>query len=509
MSIQTKIFKKSFSFLEENLQKDFYCENFNEELTKKFYENLKEQFTKNEIMEYRHEIRKAFKSFFSLSRQHISIIFKGLNTIVLKDLKKNIFGESSQQFHQMSQNLIKLRSFLKDFEVSPGVFMLSKKELLKVECNYENVGDDSLKKELYRESAKLAFELDEKDLVFFMNEKLTIKKYIENQSGQDRRAYGLPVDELEKLKNIVFENNIQAEIQNMIDSLLASKLNFLVISNDYFRKHSIPLIQESLYKVASIYLNEDTHLELRRAFVNYILRENFMKIFKEFAKKLLELHAKREKRAEEFLRFYDGKVEIIDGVQALKPDIIDANEQRWNAVSILPIAIGKLRYDAEFEKLNMLLNKTDEKKQELEFQYLEAKEEHSKLVEVKNDFDKKLRKILNESKVLQDENYALKLERNRNGNNSTLDEEIEVLVSKIRGLQREENGIRAQAKDVNTLLSSAEIKTKNLNTELRVISRRFQEDERKIKNLSKTYAPIIHKYELIIDAVAKALMSKY
>ncbi|MFA6756222.1 MAG: hypothetical protein WCR62_00610, partial [Sulfurospirillaceae bacterium] len=64
-------------------------------------------------------------------------------------------------------------------------------------------------------------------------------------------------------------------------------------------------------------------------------------------------------------------------------------------------------------------------------------------------------------------------------------------------------------KDVNTLLSSAEIKTKNLNTELRVISRRFQEDERKIKNLSKTYAPIIHKYELIIDAVAKALMSKY
>ena len=41
----------------------------------------------------------------------------------------------------------------------------------------------------------------------------------------------------------------------------------------------------------------------------------------------------------------------------------------------------------------MLLDKTDERKQEGKLQYLEAEEEHSKLVEDKNEVDKNLREL--------------------------------------------------------------------------------------------------------------------
>jgi Sec-independent protein translocase protein TatA len=509
MPATTQAFKETYAFLEQNIPDGFYCENFDETLTRALYKYLSYHFDKEALIQERPNIRKAIKSYFSLYNQHISVLFKGLDAIVIKDLKKNIYGENSEQFHIMSQYLASLIYKIDSFKVNDGVYMIPKDELIKAGCDFENISDEGLKKELYRESAKVAFELDGKDLVFFVNEKLTIKKFISSAQGAERRAYGLPTEELEKLKNIIFEKNVQEEIAQAIMLLSKTSVNFSSISNDYFRKNAITLTQDALYRVASIFLNEDAHVALKKAFVNYIFRENFIQIHQYFAQELIELHALRDKNAEQFLRFFDGKIEVIDGRQVQKPDIIDSKNQRWNAVSILPIAIGKIRSDKEILTLKETLQKASTKIAELTSKTGLLDKEFGGLKGQKEEIEEAIYEVIQESKELQERNYNLKKKRNKHPLSTSEQEEMNDLVIEIRKYSKEEDRLRKLGRDTNSALEIIKTKLKNLNTEIQIQERYINEQHKKIDNLTQTYAPINEKYELIINAVAKTLTIKY
>ena len=342
-----------------------------------------------------------------------------------------------------------------------------------------------------------------------MNDKLTIKKFTDASQGAERRAYGLPPEELEKLKNMVFEKNVQEEISQAIMLLAKTNLNFATISNEFFRKNAIPLTQEALYQVASIFLNEDSHVALKKAFVNYIFRDNFVQIYQYFAEELVTLHAYRDKNAEQFLRFFDGKIEVIDGKQVQKPDIIDSKNQRWNAVSILPVAIGKIRSDKEIKTIEDMLDKASSKIVQLNEKREAAEEETVALQTQKEEIDTAIYENLKESKELQDRNYNLKRKRSKGQADSRVQDEINELVLDIRKYAKEEERLRKLSRETNNALEISKTRLKNFDTEVQIQERYINEQHKKIANLSQTYAPINEKYELIIDAVAKTLMVKY
>jgi hypothetical protein len=509
MSADTRAFKETFAFLEQHIPEGYYCENWDNHLTKKLYKHLSYHFDQDALIQERAGIRKAIKSYFTLFNQHISILFKALDTIIIKDLKKNIYGEHSEQFHKMSQALISLFPTIDNFKTNEGVYMIPISSLISAGCDFENIKDEALKKELYRESAKVAFDLNEKDLVFFMNDKLTVKIFVNSAQGAERRAYGLPTEELEKLKNMIFEKNVQDEIFQAIAVLTKSDINFSVISNDFFRKNAIPLTQEALYQVASIFLSEDSHVALKKAFVNYIFRENFIQIHRYFAQQLIDLHAYRDKNAEQFLRFYDGKIEVIDGRQVQKPDIIDSKNQRWNAVSILPIAIGKIRSDKELLTLEETLNKASLKINELREKKEALEEETAEYQSLKEEIEAAIYEVLQESKKLQDQNYSLKKKRAKGSIDSKIQEDINFLVLEIRKYNKEEERLRKLGRETSNNLEIKKTQLKNLDREIQIQERHTNEQHRKIENLEQTYAPIREKYELVVDAVAKTLMAKY
>ncbi|MBE0495535.1 MAG: hypothetical protein IBX45_03905 [Campylobacterales bacterium] len=511
MPASTHVFKETFAFLEQHIDESFYCESFDGALTKALYTTLSYHFSDEEIFENRTQIRKAFKSYFLLLNQKISLFFRGSETIVLKDLKKHVFKEHSQQFHENSKLLTPLFAQLDRYRVKEGVYMIPRETLIAHGCDYENIEDEAIKKELYRETAKVAFYLEVRDLVFFMNEKLTIKKFASSQEGNpsERRAYGLPPEELEKLKTMVFEQSILNEIQSGIDLLLSTKLNFAVISNEYFRKNAIPFVQNILYQVASMYMGEDSHIALKNAFVNYIFREHFYSIHELFSQKLLGLHALREKNAENFLRFYDGNIEVIEGRQAQKPEIIDEKGQKWNAVSILPIVIQKMRCDKENETLQERVEKAQAKYDEANEKLLVLTQETEVVRQKKEELDEAIKRTITQSKELQDKNYELKRLRNQGQADEAMQKEIGELAIEIKQYSKEEEVLRTSIRETNNALEAARIKTKNLNTEIQSLERYINDHHRKLDNLLQMYAPIMEKYDLIIDAVAKTLMAKY
>ncbi|NLC27858.1 MAG: hypothetical protein GX780_03685, partial [Campylobacteraceae bacterium] len=205
----------------------------------------------------------------------------------------------------------------------------------------------------------------------------------------------------------------------------------------------------------------------------------------------------------------DGNIEIIGGIQVQKPDIYDSNNQRWSAATILPIAISKIRSDREIQTLEESLQRTAKKIEELKEKILIAKEEVTIFQTKKDESDAILKDILEESKILQDRNYSLKIRRNRSSGNPAIQKEINELVVEIRKYSREEDRLRSISKESGNNLEIAKIKVNNLSAEIQSHDRYMKDQYKKIDNLVQTYAPVIEKFNLIVDAVAKTLMTKY
>ncbi len=511
MSSTSEVFKHTFAFLEQNIDQNFYCEDFDKKLAAKYYDFMLEHHSEKDLSENRADIRRAFKSYFLLLNQKISLFFNGFHSIIIKDLKKQIYGEFSKQFHTMSQSLSELQTRLDEYKTGEDIYMIGKDDLKCHGCDFENIDDSGLKKELYRQAARNAFELHERDLVFFMNDKLTIKKFTEGSGKKplERRAGGLPPEELEKLKNIVFEKNIYDEISNAIDDLTRTRLDFTIINNEYFRKNVIPFVQDALYKVTSIYMDEDSDVALKKAFVNYIFREHFGNIHKMFAQRIMDLHTQRDKNVENFLRYYDGNVELLDGKQVQKPEIIDANDQKWNAVSILPIAIQKQKNDQEIEQLIKNTEKAERKVLDFKHRIETIEEENQRIEERKGDINEQIKTIITESKELQDENYELKKKQKKIKSDEKTQSRINELSVEIRKYRKEEDRLRILVRDLNNSIDLNKVKITNINIDVQAQEKLIKDNNIKKESLLELHKPVQEKYELILEAIAKTLMKKY
>jgi|GEM_PF-2328639 hypothetical protein len=514
MSSMTEVFKDTFAFLEHNVDQSFYCEDFGKAETKALYDTLLKKHSKKDIKENRAEIRRAFKSYFQLFNQKISIFFQGFHTIIIKDLKKQVFGEFSKQYHQMAQELESLSDELENFKKNEGVYIIDKDALNGMGCSFENIEDRALKRELYKQAVREALGLSSRDLIFCMNERLTIKKFIEigeSVSAMERRAGGLPPDELEKIKNIVFEKNIYDEIEKAMNYLMETKLNFTVINNDYFRKNVIPLVQDELYKVISIYMDEDSDVALKRAFVNYIFREHFTNIHKMFARNLLDLHSRRDKNVESFIRYFDGNIELVEGQQIQKPDITDANGQRWNAVSILPIIIQKQKNDKEIETIEENNEKANRKIYDLEHRIETIENEIKGLEQNKESIHEQVKAVMTQSKELQDEITSLKdkMRRVSKEEREDLQQQVTKNSIEIKKLGREEDILRVKIRDLTNFVDVNKTKITNINVDIHAQEKLINDNKLKKENLLRLHQPIQEKYDLIVDALAKTLMHKY
>lgn len=517
MSLQTEIFKDTYSYLENNLNDGFYCEDFSKNHSKELYSLLSKEYDQEVIIELRFEIRRAFKSYFELLNQKISIFFQGTQLIILKDLQKQIFGEYSKQFHQVTQKLSFLSNEIESYKLSNGLYLITQDKLCEFGGDFADVEDPSLQKELCKKALRTVLDLEPRDIIFSMNKNLAIKKFVDPNSISspekqqiERRSAGLPKEELEKIKNMIFEKNISDEIQKSMQTLMERKLNFSKINNEYFIKNALILIQDELYQLVSMYISEDEDMPLKKAFANYILRENFKNIYELFAENLLELHAKRDKNVESFLKYYDGNTELKNGRHIIKPEIIDDNSDKWNALSILPITIQKQKNDKEIvlvvEKM-----KGVEHKMALLSQKIEALEDEAKsLKKEEEELNEKIKLAMIESQELQDKNVLLKNKRKKasKGSLDGLQDQINSIVLEIKMLGRQEEELRSSIREITTAIDANKIKSANLNTEIYTQERLLQQHISKKEQLHKQHQPILEKYQNIIAAVAKVLMPK-
>ncbi len=285
--------------------------------------------------ETKEEIRRAFTDFYSASAR-ISLFFKGDAQIILKLLPPAPIAADEVVVKKLVERLGALRDELMGgSQEYPDIISVPQKEVAALQQIVELHAPLADSRELIRKGVIRAFELESRDMVFFLNGKVVIRLF--QRTRIERRFEGLPDEDVRQIVDDLYsgahDEDMAADLDMVMSTLTDSKLNFKEIDNFFFNSEHIKLIQEALVRFYKPKLAQDEIVV--RAVANYILRDSFYYIHEQLAEKLLELIERKDKNAEAFLRYYNGSTHIQNGQKHVTPEIIDEEGHTWNTVTIV------------------------------------------------------------------------------------------------------------------------------------------------------------------------------
>lgn len=102
MEKENSIFTIAYKFLENNLDKTFYCEDFSLEIVNSLFNHITSNgYTKDDIQTHKEDLRRAIKKFFELNEQKVAVFFDNSLNIILKDTNKKQFGKYTKIAHNI------------------------------------------------------------------------------------------------------------------------------------------------------------------------------------------------------------------------------------------------------------------------------------------------------------------------------------------------------------------------------------------------------------------------
>ena len=253
----------------------------------------------------------------------------------LRAIIKDVFELDNKDVVVFRHNEIFIKRFNGKFSIQPQVFEKIKEELAILFAGSESpiIINDTLtiptdrllselgitiesltvdEKESLKQKLKKHLGLCDKDLIIFLNDKVVIKKFKspidETVVKRERRFNGLPKEELELLRSSIFESP-EAEEQifiDVLDGVLDLELNFGSITQEFFVKNYIKILQKAIFDFLNENLTEDS--AALDGLSSLLLREHWILIHTKMASKILELIGQRNLNTENFLKKYSGEI---------------------------------------------------------------------------------------------------------------------------------------------------------------------------------------------------------
>jgi len=379
----------------------------------------------------------------------------------------------------------------------------------KLYVHTENL-DITLTRDLIKKSFRHSLELDLKDVIFFMSKKIVIKKFIKKEKvkkeGINKRFGGLPPEELEKIKAQYFARSMWYQIEPKVYLLLENELNFAIITNDFFISNYIKYFQALFVDIVSSTMQEEP--QIVESFANFLLREHFDAMLLLIAKELARMASKREGDAEAFIRYYNGDTILTpDGKQFVKPSIIDEQNNNWNALTVMSMA---MQFYQQQTKIKSAENALEPYKQAIDThdaQHEELKQNIEKLANEKEEFEGSSKDFFKE---LEEDKKKLDTLKNENKKNPSteLNEKINELSTRVKRSYKKEEEIFTQRKDIDNKISSLNTRVTNHKTERKTMFKKYENSKKKIDTLKEEFMPIEKKYEIAMSALAKTISQK-
>lgn len=456
----------------------------------------------------------------------------------LRAIIKDVFELDNKDVVVFRHNEIFIKRFNGKFSIQPQVFEKIKEELAILFAGSESpiIINDTLtiptdrllselgitiesltvdEKESLKQKLKKHLGLCDKDLIIFLNDKVVIKKFKspidETVVKRERRFNGLPKEELELLRSSIFESP-EAEEQifiDVIEAALESELNFGSITQEFFVKNYIKILQKAIFDFLNENLTEDS--AALDGLSSLLLREHWILIHTKMASKILELIGQRNLNTENFLKKYSGEIEVDHEHNKYKqPDILDKSGIRWGVPSIVSVAMQRKKALESLEKKHKIIH--DLKKEIIELQHSVEKvdEECMQLDHEMAAVQKELDLIGESESVINFEIKALRdlLKKSKDEDKKEIQSKISEKTLSLKRIVIQEEGIFGRRKKLEQQHKITASKSDKIKFEISKLQKRQKDEEEKIVQFVKSQYGVEEKYELLTEAVAIALMKR-
>ena len=498
--ISPKTVAETIASLNDFLPKSLYALDF----TLKHYVDLLQKlsvFEKEKLFNDKKEaIKKAIINYFSQTDQNIDITIS-LNTFTIHKYFKD--PSKSEIFDRIvHQNWIILSDIHKrknEFLPLPFLVSIPNNFYTQIIQNYLKL-DETLEivRSITREQINTIFCLDERDIVFFIKGKISIRSYTLPKKigyGIDRRFAGESPESMEEMYNTYFPNGAWENIVLILDDVISDRLNFSDIDNATFFRIFIP-VYRTMIEILLLDIVSEKDREKIEGQTGYILRIYFQKILVYTAKNLLQFVENRDKNAENFIKYFTDDI-IIDanGNKIQKFAITDRRQQKWNYSSIVSVMMQykqtKIRIAAQQEAILSAQERVSDTQNEIE-----TEKRHKS----------KLKAEIDEIGVLLPE----------------VDEKILQLKGRITQLPEENKALKKEISTLNDTYTELHKKKKNLSAQLEITKNRITNKMSELaqRNMKTSYerkslqtileqtASVQEMYEMVSEALALTLSKR-
>lgn len=337
-----RIIQDIVTLLEESLPKYLYALDFTTNQYKDLLKKLAIDDDEALFNDKKGAIRKALVKFFAASNQKIDLQV----TFSSFALKKHFIDPSkSEEYDRMlHQNTkILLDIFERKSEFSPVPYLVSIPEEIRKPIleNFLKFNDDmDAARQMTRQQIDEIFDLDARDIIFFLRGRITIRHYTPPRKfaeGADKRFAGESIEDMEAMYKTYFPNGAWQHIEPILGEVIAEKLNFSIIDNLTFTRTFIPVFR-SMIEILLLEVMKPEDRNRIEGFSGFVLRQYFHDILLYTAKNLLQHVENRDKNAEAFIKYFADEI-IIDtnGNKVQKYAITDSKQQKWNFSAVISI----------------------------------------------------------------------------------------------------------------------------------------------------------------------------
>ena len=484
--------------MELSPQKSFMCIT-----AERIDELIKETLHVDDFTPYKDEIRKSLSDFFAKEGFKSYIFFKSKNRLALTF--KVFDFEHCTYTRFLLHSFPDLEKFLIPAESKKDVFLLHQKITTAFYQALKVVEDEEQKKEVLRAVLKQGLALQPRDAIFFVGGGIMIKKFQENEIGAQRRMFdGLSEESLQFLERQATKEGFDSKLTNLIHTIAENELDFSRFDNLYFAKNFIKVLQEKfLLLLPKAAMQEE--ITIQQGYANYLLRQNFDKTLLLLSKELLQKLVAKDRKAETFVRFYNGETTFSpDGRRFQKPDILDANSGRWNSATLFQvvmqrkIGLEKIAHNAEdIDKTKDIIHGIKEHMEKIRLMLIEQNEKIAK-------FEKDFRTITARSSELKNSLFILKQEALKQKN---LDRQAQIntLAIEIKRVEKEEEIAHKERKLMSIEIERGQIKLVTLEKDLLAFEKKLERNIQQKDALLEKQVPLDERYEVVAKALAKAL----
>jgi hypothetical protein len=397
---------------------------------------------------------------------------------------------------------------------STGVSFIPEDLTIKLLTFLANLEGVDQKREIIKFGLKRIFDLHDRDALFFMHNKILIKKFVESHKEKEahtKRSFDhIPKEALEYTEKEMRRQGLDHKLKTMMQEMFHDEFNFRKIDNFFFAKRFIKLLQNKFVTFITPFMKEESSENIL-AFSNYILRKDFDVLLSYISIELIQLLLEKDSNVEKFIGFYNGDTSFTsDGKRVQKPDIRDKKGDRWNVSTIFQIGLQRKKGLEKIRNAKIDIQKSEETIQKIEEEIKQLVRELEKKRIHLNTLNTQYQEFQTITKEKKEQIFAIKniLQNEKDvEKQNTLQLEINQLSADVkRNFKNEEENLQKKLKSESELERIA-IAIKTFQKDKEAHLRKLSNNQKKLEELTEMQAPLEEKFQTVVFALARTLSS--